>query len=284
MQRPDTDVPPPTEEPPSLDALAAALRPVIRAGLPLSPGDVPDELLALRGVYARATHVESRLSRTKALNQLLVKLLADAGDSDSAEAVRVIFAVAAGTRGITLTRRRAKATEILGYNERHFRKHIEPKMLADVAWLLHQDSQTYTPRSRKSPPRMAPSGDTPTLTAADISEHEELVSRIWAAVYELRAELIRDRLGRSGHATPRTGEPEPSNVTKLVVGRLLLVIDTYLDKHGEAILHGEAQYHVEGLIRLAGWRGELSREEGRRLRFGAARDDAGSTAVGRAGQ
>lgn len=206
MQRPDTDVPPPTEEPPSLESLAAALKPVIRAGLPLSPQDAPDELLALRGVYARATQVDSRMSRTKAMNQLVVKLLVDAGDSDSAEAVRMLFAVAAGTRGTTLTRRRSKAHELLGYNERHFRGHIEPKILADVAWLLHQDSQTYTPRSRKSPPRMTPSGDTPTLTAADISEHEELVSRIWALVYELRAELIRDGLGRDGTGTPRPSD------------------------------------------------------------------------------
>jgi hypothetical protein len=271
IQRPDTDVPPPTEEPPSLETLTAALKPVIRAGLPLSPNDAPDELLALRGVYARSTYVDSRQGRTKALNQLLVKLLVDAGDSDSAEAVRHLFAVSAGSRGTPLTRRRTKAYELLGYSERHFRKHIEPKMLADVAWLLHQDSQTYTPRSRKSPPRMAGSGDTPTLTPADISEHEELVSRIWARVYELRAELIRDRLGRSGVATAARGDDAPSDIAMLVVGHLLLLIDKYLDKHGESILHGEAQYEVAGLIRLAGWRGDLSEHEIRAAKLRGAR-------------
>lgn len=114
-------------------------------------------------------------------------------DDVRGEAARTLFGLTPGTRGTSLTTRRQKATD---GDLDHFRKRIEPKIIRQLAWQLHQDSQNYIPRSRDVPPQLEPSGDTPTITKGDISskdksEHEELLSRIWAHVYALRAEILR---------------------------------------------------------------------------------------------
>jgi hypothetical protein len=56
-----------------------------------------------------------------------------------------------------------------------------------------------------------------------------------------------------------------------VVARLLTRIHDYLERYGDRILHGDAEFRVEGLIRLAGWSYELSPTEATRLRYVLAR-------------
>lgn len=267
MGTPDRTAPADDVVPPPLDELTAALKRVIRAGLPVKPDAAPQALLELRGVRARAIDASRFLSRVKALNGLLHGLLTDLGEGEEARALRCLFAVHAEDRGTTLTHRRRRAAGILGYNDTHFRKHIEPRLLRDVAWLLHEDSQTYTPRTEYAPEPTEISGDTPALTPADVNAQEELVSRIWALVYELRAELIRKaRLEGAENADP--SEIEEAAVMALwLVARLLTRIHDYLDRYGERILHGEAEFNAEGLIRLAGWSYELSSDEATRLRY-----------------
>jgi hypothetical protein len=262
--------------PPQLEELTAALRQVIRHGLPVKPDKAPQPLLELRGVHARAIDPSSYLSLVKTLNELLRRLLIDLGEGEEARALQILFAVHAEDRGTTLTTRRSRAASVLGYNATHFRKNVEPRLLRDLAWFLHEDSQTYTPRSRKAPPKIEISGDTPALTPADINEHEELVSRIWALVYELRAELIRKaRLEAEGDPAKDVKIEEVSATSLWLVARLLTRVHEYLDRYGERILHGEAEFNAEGLIRLAGWSYELSPEEAVRLRYLLAKTGEG---------
>ncbi|WP_147281305.1 hypothetical protein [Gaiella occulta] len=248
--------------------MTAALKRGIRVGLPVKPDAAPEVLLELRGVRARAIDAGRFLSRVKALNGLLHGFLTGLGEGEEARALRCLFAVHAEDRGTTLTHRRRRAAGILGYNDTHFRKHIEPRLLRDFAWLLHEDSQTYTPRSRKAPPKIEISGDTPTLTPGEVNEHEELVSRIWALVYELRAELIcKARLEAEGDQTAQAEVDDASGTSLWLVARLLSRMHDYLDRYGERILHGEAEFNAEGLIRLAGWSYELSPEQAKHLRY-----------------
>jgi len=52
---------------------------------------------------------------------------------------------------------------------------------------------------------------------------------------------------------------------------LLTKLDAFLAAYGTEILQGAASYNAEGLIRLAGWSGEVTAEEARELRYLLAR-------------
>jgi hypothetical protein len=255
--------------PPQLDELTEALKLVLRKGLPVTPDTAPHVLVQLRGVRARSIDAGNFLSRVKALNGLLQTLLLGLGEAEEAQALQILFAARGESRGTTLTERRRRAASVgtWDYDVTHFRKHIEPRLVRDLAWFLHDDSQAYTPRTRHAPPKTAISGDTPALTTADVNEQEELVSRIWALVYELRAELIRKARLEVEEASDEKAIEEVTGTCLWLVARLLSRIHDYLELYGERILHGEAEFSAEGLIRLAGWRHDLGPEEATRLRY-----------------
>jgi len=255
--------------PPPIEELTKGLKLVLRKGLPVIPDAAPEVLLQLRGVRARAIDPADFLSRVKALNALLQSLLLALGDTEEAQALQILLAVRGADRGTTLTARRSRASNVgeWQYDDTHFRRNVEPRLIRNLAWFLYEDSLNYTPRTRHAPPETEVSGDTPSLTPADINEQEELVSRIWALVYELRAELIRTaRLESIENAD--ASELENAQCSSLwLVARLLSRIHDYLERYGDCILHGDSEFHAEGLIRLAGWSHELTPERARRLRY-----------------
>jgi hypothetical protein len=158
--------------PPDITELTKALRPVVSAGLPVSTDYGDETLLGLRGVVARAIDPTDRLSRIKALDDLLQRLLVFYPDDELGEAARVLFGMAVGSRGKTLTERRQQAASQANYEADHFRKHIEPKILKQLAWQLHRDSQNYIPRTKATPPPLEISGDTPTIRQGDVSSKD----------------------------------------------------------------------------------------------------------------
>jgi hypothetical protein len=255
-------------KPPPIDDLVAALKGLLRKGLPVTADRSPQVLVQLRGVRARSIDPTDLLSRVKALNTLLQGLLLALGDGEEAQALQILFAVRASDRGTTLTQCRSRARHVgdWQYDDTHFRKHIEPRLLRDLAWFLHEDSQNYTPRTKYAPLPTEVSGDTPALRVADLNEQEELVSRIWALVYELRAELIRKaRFEAEGLDSAAVDEIE--RATLWIVARLLARIHEYLERFGDRIMQGDAEFRAEGLIRLAGWSHEFDSIQARRLRL-----------------
>lgn len=250
--------------PPSVEDLAKALRPILANGLPLSPKYDDVTLLGLRGVVARSIDRDDRLGRVKALDELVGRLLVHYPDDNLGEAARILFGLAPGLRGKNLTSRRQAAANQLGYDPDHFRRRIEPVIVQMVAWQLHRDSQNYIPRGRRTPPPLASSGDTPTIRLGDVvnkdaSEHEELLSRLWSHVYALRAKILRvERLKIWPHdpSEPDTSErvlqEAMANRDEAVVA-VKITVRKYLDLHGERIKHGDAEFSVDSLLRLAGW-------------------------------
>lgn len=266
---PRSSVPPQTHQVTNaLGELSVALKPVLRTGLPLRPGVVPQPLLALAGVIARSVRPDDPLARVDALDRLIratLKLLQPQERQDAAE---LLFVVARGGR--TLTQRRLAAAATLDYEAHHFRKRIEPTILEDIAWRLHQDSLQYVTRTHDGAPFEA-SGSTPLInqeqiTHPDTAEHEVLLSRIWSDVYGLRAELIAREASRDD--PQRAGEFQEAAMGALwYLARLLVKLSTYSQGYGKHILHGTAEYNAEALISLAGWTGEVTSEQARELRF-----------------
>lgn len=251
--------------PPSVEELARSVRRLLRAGLPLGDGVDDPVLLDLRGVVARSVDRDSRLDRVASLSTLLERLLVRYPDDVLSEAARTIFGVTPGTRGTTLTERRARAADESNYDPEHFRKKIEPKIIQRVAWLLHQDAQQYTPRDsglRDSTPYEV-SGDTPyisrdNLSSQDNAEREELISELWGYVYFLRAAILRVERMKA------TATQDPDDMARYeaaaaerdtLIRALQVLIRRYVDEYGEIIESGNAEFRTAQLLRLAGWRG-----------------------------
>ena len=204
--------------------LRAELARIYRDGLPATQDSAGDVLPNLRCVIARSIEPGSRLSRLATLNQLLEELLGGldpaalklTGDlrGDSREATRILFALESRYRGMTLTRRREQAAQVMGYEPHHFRKRIEPKLLAHVTDVLYAVNLKYRSRARIGPPSEI-SGDTPKLGPEDYTAHEEALSRLWSLVYRYRAELIA--MGRA-RAKAEDGQNNPAEAEQGIPG------------------------------------------------------------------
>lgn len=255
-----------------MEPVVEGVRALLRHGLPARPGQAPEALLALPNVKAHATVAGDELARIDALDRLVRRELWRLGLSVLRKPAAALFG--ASGHGGSLTDRRRAAARLAGYQDDHFRKRIEPKIIEQVAWQLYQGSLQFANR-RHGPEPIAASGEMPTISAEHVeqtktAEHEVLVSRIWSEVYGLRAELIAREATRDD--PERQDEfAEAATGALWYLARLLRRLDTYLERYGRTILHGAAEYDADALIRLAGWNGELSQEEARELRFALAR-------------
>jgi hypothetical protein len=254
------------ERPPDLDTLVNGLERLIRDGLPATEETADEALLSLRGVWARSIEPDDVLSRVKALNVLLRDLIPRIPPyrgKDWALAASILFKIAPTTRQLNLSQRQHRAADAIPYNADHFRQEVIPKILRQIARQLHEDSQNYSQRAVGGP-KPEISGTSPSLTEEHLSSrdrafYEERVSRLWAYVYGLRAELITiERLKAwpdEEHAALKLEEARDSALWE--IGRLMHWSSTYLRDYGDAIFQGDAEFRAEALLGLAGWRGEL---------------------------
>lgn len=257
------------QEPPPIDELVSPLRMILRSGLPVKHDFDAPALLELRGVFARSINPADRLNRVKALDSLIRSTLVTLPNDELSEAARVLFGLAPGSRGKTLTDRREQAARESGFESDHFRKRIEPKILELVAWQLHQDSQNYSPRDqsrRFSPPELEVSGDTPNVTKGDLASleyaiYQEDLSRLWAQVYLVRALVIKaERLKQwpFDESEPRLSRRHLDQAIEKrdeAIEKLRTEIREFVAQHGEFVAHGQADFAAEGLERLVAWTG-----------------------------
>ena len=103
----------------SPDDITVELKRIVRKGLPIDLPRAGMVLPNLRSVVARSIHPDDLVSRLDALNQLLVRFLADLGDDETGHAMRVLFAIAKGSKGTNLMQRRAGAAAAIGKDPDH---------------------------------------------------------------------------------------------------------------------------------------------------------------------
>lgn len=254
---------------PELGEVVAALRRVLRRGLPVTPA-VDPVLLALRGVIARAADPDDIASRTSALDGVLRGLLAHFDDGRHARATRILFGLPPTEPGTKLTPRRTWAAREAGYEEHHFRKRVEPRVLEQLAAALLADADRFT-RSQVIAPRLAPSPSRQTVPADpfawEIAEHEEALARLWSAIYALRAELITvARLTSLG-----AGRQQVIDHTVTAAWRWALA-STEASRYAAAFdtTDGDPVNTAHDLVSLAGWTPSLATAHAERLRAAAA--------------
>ncbi|MEY1672645.1 hypothetical protein AB4Z55_00475 [Gordonia sp. ABKF26] len=148
----------------------------------------------------------------------------------------------------------------------HFRKRIEPKIVQELTRQLHADSQDYAPRTTPTPGPVEISGDTPYISAGDVAAHdkaerEEALSRLWAHVYRLRAEILRvERLKAWPYdpTEPRLSQEKLDEALDARADAHRVVngaVRAFVDDYGSMIASGAAEFDVQGLERLVRWDG-----------------------------
>jgi hypothetical protein len=233
------------------------LRALLRRGLPAGPSAIPERLLRLPGVRARATSDE-RASQVVAFDALLRTLLARFGDQRLAGAARALFGLPPGVAGTTLTARRVAAAAACGREVHHFRKHLEPRILDQLAAAMAADSDTLATRQAVAPvllPAVAPTVLPAEVFAWEVTEHAEALARLWSGVYALRAELL---------ACQRLASMDPGGAAVVAAAQRALwrtailqaQVGDYRQTYGDQLLH--APIPPGALVALAGWAPPLS--------------------------
>jgi hypothetical protein len=240
---------------------AEDLRPLLRRGLPASADVIPDVLLNLPGVRARATTAD-RESLATSFNTLMDNLLHHRLDPATASAARMLFGTTSATAGKNLTTRRAGAALSLSRDPDHFRKNLEPRILTELAAALVADSDRMrTTRAIAPPllPAIQPPPEMPQdMWAWEAAEHQEHLARLWSGVYALRAELL---------ACHRLASFDPFGQELVAAagaalwryGQLHVAVRAYRRAYGARLLHGDAA--PDSLIGLAGWSPPLTPDE-----------------------
>lgn len=178
---------------PTQEGVAEALQRLLRRGLPVTPTGTDAVLLNLRGIAARAVDPSDEASCTTALDGVLRGLLARFPDARYAPAARALFGLPPAEPGQNLTVRRELAAAEAGHEVHHLRKRVEPKLVAQIAWELLADADRFK-RSPAIAPRLAATTARQRVPADpfawEVVEHEEQLTRVWSAIYALRAELL----------------------------------------------------------------------------------------------
>lgn len=228
----------------SLEEIKNEMSRILKSGLPVDVETAGDLLPHMRSIAARAVHPYDVRSRVEALNRQLVQILVEM-DGPSAQPLRTLFCVSAGTRELGLMKRRERAASEAGYTADHLRKDKEDDMLREFAGLIYDDLLRYKSRTHRALEYSEPTGDTPSLRAEHLTYEEELVSRIWQHVYQLRAELIGQyRLdGQEGYEQQVEEHRQNAN---LATERIKSLVAEYRETFGgDFIKHGDAEFAFE---------------------------------------
>lgn len=247
----------------------AAVRGLLRRGLPVAPDSAVGPLLELRGVAARSIDPADDVSRRAALNGVLRGLLARFPNARYATPARVLFGLPPAAQGLNLTSRRELAAELAGHEVHHFRKRVEPKLIEVVVAELLADASRFT-RSTLIAPRLAsPAGReaiVPDPFAWEVAEHEVHLARLWAAIYAARAALLTiERL-----ISLEAGHTE--------IGRAAVTAAWHwATARAEALTYTsgfDTDQSPDDLIALAGWTPALTAEQVARLVTATQNGDA----------
>jgi hypothetical protein len=230
-----------------MDDLVVALGGIVRHGLPLSEKTAGVILPNLRNVVARSIHPDDVISRLDSLNSILVRLVTELDHERYGEPARILYGVAPGTAGTTLTRRRANAANHLGYDADHFRKRVEPEVVRAVADLLYHDLLKY--RKRLNGGDAFAAYPAWRLAEDDLTAEEELSAIVWKFAYALRAELIGARR-QDDEDGFETRVAEHYELAAKYSRALERAAGNYRSMFGPIIRQSGVEYRIEALLAL----------------------------------
>ncbi|MEU8538897.1 hypothetical protein AB0C52_02680 [Streptomyces sp. NPDC048717] len=233
--------------------LTEELRAITRKGLPLDVGLEVPHLAALTGAAARARGEDSPAAKAEALDGALRRVLAGLVPEQLRDSAKALFGLPPAQAGANLTARRQVAAGLANREVNHFRKRIEQQILIALAHALLRAAAVQD-RPWAIPPPVRP-GTRRRLLPSDpfaweAIEHEEALTRLWACVYALRAELLA--VERQVSMDDEAAAITTANTALWRYGHLQAEARRYRAAYGGALLPDGSTAPAD-LAQLAGW-------------------------------
>jgi hypothetical protein len=245
----------------TIEDIAKQLTAIAHHGLPAG-FEQAGELLGLPIVLAHARGTDG-IARLVAFNELLEKIVQEL--PGYADAPARLFALPPALRSWSWTTRQTEAADALNYNPDHFRKHVQNRLIGEVAYELVRRNARFRPVPER---RILPDEQPPwTTPPAEDLEALELEARIYEQLYALRADLL---------AAKRLQQDSKDLLEQFSVSALwhYSLLQQHLvvlhDQYGDALFRTRAAERGQ-LATALDWRGPLLNEEVVILRQAAMR-------------
>jgi len=259
---------PDRENIPEPSELLKDLKRIVRTGLKVSALTNLPVISSLSIVQATGRAGSRPIDVAIDIEAAVTEAVEKLGDGPTGEAAQLLLGMTPRSRGLLVKDRRALAAEIIGIEPETFRKEWESKVLSEVADELYKlEAERRIPiRVKRGRGKGAILDDLRNGSGGKSLDRRETEARLWALMYELRAELLA--VARLQGEKPGTAAWEDAARNALwLYGRFLDAFARFTDQFGTALVMAGNEVTVEEAVSLLGWRPPVSDDQAARLRL-----------------
>lgn len=245
------NIPEPTE-------LLKDLKRIVRTGLKVSALTNLPAISSLSIVQATGRGSSRPIDVAIDIEAAVTEAVEKLGDGPTGEAAQLLLGMTPRSRGLLVKDRRALAGEIIGVEPETFRKEWETRVLSEVADELYKlEAERRIPvRVKRGRAKGAILDDLRSGSGGKSLDRREAEARLWALMYELRAELLA--VARLQDEKPGSDAWEEPALTALwLYGRFLDAYARFIDQFGTALVMAGNEVTVDEAVSLLGWRPPL---------------------------
>lgn len=259
---------PDRENIPEPSELLKDLKHIVRTGLKVSALTNLPVISSLSIVQATGRGGSRPIDVAIDIEAAVTEAVEKLGDGPTGEAAQLLLGMTPRSRGLLVKDRRALAGEIIGVEPETFRKEWETRVLSELADELYKlEAERRIPvRVKRGRSKGAVLDDLRSGSGGKRLDRREAEARLWALMYELRAELLAVARLQDEKPTSDTWE-EPALQALWLYGRFLDAYARFIDQFGTALVMAGNEVTVEEAVSLLGWRPPLDEQQAVKLRI-----------------
>lgn len=248
---------PDREHIPEPNELLKDLKKVVRTGLKISALTNLPAVASLSIVRANDGGHVRPIDVAIDMEAAIIEAVDKLGDGPTGEAAQLLLGMTPRSRGLLVKDRRALAGEVIGIEPETFRKEWENKVLSEIADELYKlEADRRIPvRVKRGSAKGPLLDDLRNGTGGKSLDRREAEARLWANMYELRAEVLAGlRLRADPESDART---QVADRALLKYGRFLNGFAQFVDQFGTALVVAGSEVSADEVASLVGFRAPL---------------------------